>query len=209
MADRMTDALAGLTTDELKMCALQSAQIVRQLGVQSCALGLSVGGTMAAWLAQTQPLDIAVALAPFISVAHVPDALEPALAGTLLLAPDVYLWWDPRNRENVGPAHAYPRFPTHALANALMLGESVRALARTATPRSARIVMAINDRDPAIDNGAALALLEAWQAQGAAAGAYHFRDLDARHDIIEPTTYADAARLVYPVLLDLCDVTPR
>jgi esterase/lipase len=203
LLDKLTPRLAGLTAGELTACAIESLQFGRELGGRVCVLGLSVGATVAAWLAQTQALERAIVVAPFFSVVRVPAMIEPALAGALALAPNIELWWDPRVKERAQPAHAYPRFATHALAQCLQLGEKVRALAREAEPRSAFTILVLNAKDPAIDNAAALEVSALWKAHGAATEDYLFENLDVRHDIIEPATYPDAARLVYPVLLRL------
>jgi hypothetical protein len=158
---------------------------------------------MVAWLAQTHALERAIVISPFFSVAHVPARVEPLLAGALALAPDIELWWDPVRKERVGPPHGYPRFPTHALARCLQLGENVHDLARTTSPLTARSTLVLNAQDPAIDAAAAREVWKLWRDRGVAADEYVFRDLDARHDIIEPETYPAAPLLVYPVLLAL------
>ncbi len=201
--DKLTLALAGLSIDELTACARDAAGAVAGLAPRICVLGLSLGATLVAWLAQTQALDRAIAIAPFFSVVHVPSSLEPLVAGALAAAPNAELWWDPRVREHAPPDHAYPRFSTHALAHCLGLGQIVRESADTAAPRTATTTLVLNAKDPAIDNGAARDVLARWRAHGADADEFVFDNLDVRHDIIEPTTYADAPTLVYPVLLRL------
>jgi esterase/lipase len=144
MLDKLTAELAGLTAAELAACGARSTQLAAGLGARTSVLGLSAGATVAAWLAQTEPLDRVVAVAPFFSVARVPSALEPALAGALTLAPNLQLWWDPRVKAKLGPDHAYPRFATHALAQCLELAQrracscSTRKTPRSTTLRRAR-----------------------------------------------------------------------
>jgi esterase/lipase len=203
LLDKLTPSLAGLRADELTACAAQSAQLADGLGIRVCVLGLSVGATIAAWLAQTQALDRVVAIAPFLSVARVPAMFEPVFAGALARLPNFELWWDPRVKERIGPAHAYPRFATHALAQCLKLGENVRRTAREVGPRAGLSILVLNAKDPAIDNATARELWSVWRKHGGTTDEFTFQNLDVRHDIIEPETYADAATLVYPVLLQL------
>jgi esterase/lipase len=205
LLDKLTAELAGLRADELAAFATQSAYLGGQLGTTLCVLGLSVGATLAAWVAQTEPVARAVAIAPFFSVVRVPSVLEPALAGALALGPNLELWWDPRMKEKIGPAHGYPRFATHALAQCLEFGETVRKLASDTAPRAACCVLVLNAKDPAIDNPAARDVWSRWQAHGATTIEFTFDNLDPRHDIIEPTTYPQAPTLVYPELLRLLD----
>jgi esterase/lipase len=202
LRDKLTAELAGLTADELTACALESVELGAGLGARVSVLGLSVGGTIAAWLGQTHVLDRAVAVAPFLSIVRVPGSVEPAVAAVLGLAPNLELWWDPRVREKAPPDHAYPRFSTHALAQCLQLGQTVRDLAHAAPPRAARTILVLNAKDPAIDNGVAQELAQQWAAHATGSTQHYvFENLDTRHDIIEPSTYPEAATLVYPVLL--------
>jgi esterase/lipase len=203
LRDKLTTSLAELTAAELQACAAGAVELAGSLGASVSVLGLSAGATMAAWLAQTRAVDRAVAIAPFFSVVRVPTLLEPVLTGALELAPNLELWWDPRVKQNAEPDHAYPRFSTHALAQCLQLGETVRGLAKAAAPRAARAILVLNDKDPAIDNAAARDVWDLWRAHGAATDTYTFENLDVRHDIIEPQTYPAASELVYPVLLRL------
>ncbi len=203
LRDKLTTELAGLTADELIACGRQAVQIGAGLGARLCVLGLSVGATLAAWLAQNIAFDRLMAVAPFFSVVRVPSLLEPALAGALALAPNLELWWDPRVKAAARPDHAYPRFATHALAQCLDLGHRVHADARSSAAKARDCILVLNAKDPAIDNGAARAVWTAWQSHGTPTDVYTFEDLDVRHDIIEPETYPQARTLVYPVLLRL------
>jgi esterase/lipase len=203
LRDKLTTELAGLRSAELVDCATAAIDLGGRLATRVSALGLSVGATIVAWIAQTRAIDRALAIAPFFSVVRVPAMLEPALAGALSVVPNLELWWDPRVKEHAEPDHAYPRFATHALAQCLELGERVHHAARDEAPRAARSILVLNAKDPAIDNGAAREVWALWQARGAVTDVYTFEDLDTRHDIIEPATYPAAAQLVYPVLLQL------
>ncbi len=203
LLDKLTSAMAGLTADELTACAADAADLAAPLGAKLSVLGLSLGALLAAWLGQTRSIERAAAIAPFFSVAHVPAPAEPVLAATLARAPNFELWWDPRVKAGVGPPHAYPRFDTRALAACLKLGERIRGIACEAPALAANSLLVLNAKDPAIDNGAARAAWKLLRRRGSSTSEYTFEDLDVRHDIIEPTTYADAATLVYPVLLDL------
>ncbi len=203
LRDKLTADLAGLTAGELIACASGAVELAGPLGARISVLGLSAGATIAAWLAQTHAIDRAVAIAPFFSVVRVPALLEPVLSGTLELVPNLDLWWDPRVKQNAEPEHAYRRFSTHALAQCLQLGETVRGLATAHAPRAARGILVLNAKDPAIDNAAARDIWELWRSHGATADTYTFENLDVRHDIIEPVTFPAASELVYPVLLQL------
>jgi esterase/lipase len=205
LRDKLGTSLAGLTAEELCTFAETSVRLAAGLGATLSVLGLSVGATLAAWLAQTQPLDRAVAVAPFFSVNRIGTLLEPVLAGALELAPNAELWWDPRVKASAKPDHAYPRFATHALAQCLDLGRRIYDAAPRAPARAASSILVLNAKDPAIDAGAARDVWSALRAGGSSTVVFTFENLAARHDIIEPVTYPAAATLVYPVLLQLLD----
>lgn len=203
LRDKLGTSLARLTADELCTFAETSVGLAAGLGTTLCVLGLSVGATLTAWLAHTQPLDRAVAVAPFFSVNRIGTRLEPALAAALQIAPNAELWWDPRVKGSAKPDHAYPRFATHALAQCLDVGRRVYAAARTAPARAATSILVLNAKDPAIDAGAARDVWSAWRAHGSSTAEFTFEHLAERHDIIEPATYPAATTLVYPVLQQL------
>jgi len=119
--------------------------------------------------------------------------------------PNRFFWWDPWLRERQLPAHGYPRYSTHALAQALKLAEELSESARAAAPVAANIVVAINTREPAVSNRAALKLANFWQARGANVRVERFRDLPFAHDVIEPKRYPDVAQRLLPRLVDLID----
>ncbi len=205
LTDKLTTALDALTVAELIESASAAVLLAAPLARRLTVMGLSLGATMVAWIAQTQAIEAAIAIAPFFSVAHVPSLLEPALAGTLEAVPNLELWWDPRKRAAAGPDYGYPRFSTRALARCLQLGARTRDLARTDAPRAQRCTLVLNVKDPAIDNAAARDVFALWRRHAARADTYAFANLDARHDIVDPQTYPQARTLVYPVLLELID----
>ncbi|GAC1423569.1 MAG: hypothetical protein NVSMB5_17420 [Candidatus Velthaea sp.] len=201
-ADKQTSALKMLTADELQIAGLESVKIAAGLGSRVDVLGLSVGGTLAAWLAQTCALGTAIAVAPFFSIKAVASMFEPLLEGALELLPDAELWWNPKLKAAQGPAHGYPRFATHALAESMKLGDRTIDLAKQQPPQAQHAIVVTNPRDPAVNNDAARRLLAMWSAHGADAREIVLDEAGERHDIIEPETFPEARTLVYPALLE-------
>ena len=60
LLDKLTTALEALTVEELTDAAATALSLTSGLGSGANALGLSVGATMVAWLAQTHAFDRAV-----------------------------------------------------------------------------------------------------------------------------------------------------
>ncbi|HEY0384219.1 MAG TPA: alpha/beta fold hydrolase [Candidatus Elarobacter sp.] len=203
LRDRLTRDLTNVTVDELADAATEAFALTRALGATVSALGLSLGGTMVQWLAQTQPLDLAVPIAPFLIPYPLPPVIgEPAMR-VLATLPGMYFWWDYHVKEKCLPHYAYPGYPTHALARIVLFGDVIFARAETTKPLADRCVLVLNEPDGAIDNGVARKLTALWNAHGAG-----YRELvlpglpglAGAHDVIDPTTYPAGRHAVYPKL---------
>jgi hypothetical protein len=117
------------------------------------------------------------------------------------------VWWDHRKRARAGLACHYPRFSTHALAEAFRLGRQVYVAAGIGAPAAREIVAVQSPRDPAVNNAATRAVLRRWRAAGTARvdEVVLSPEIGRLHDVIGP--YQDLARVdyVYPLLFDLID----
>jgi carboxylesterase len=200
--DRLTRALANLTVAQLESATTDAYRLTRGLGRRVSAVGLSLGGTMALYLAQTQPIDLAVPVSPFLMPIHVPDGIGLTAMRTLAHRPDRYVWWDPRVKEKCPPPYAYPGFPTHGLAQIVFFGnEVVKASKLLRAPQGRACTLVTNRNESAVNNAITFDVMRAWKARGARYGQVVLSDLGApRHDIIDPTTFPQAATLVYPKL---------
>jgi alpha-beta hydrolase superfamily lysophospholipase len=203
LRDRMTDALALLTQAELKMAGIEAMRIAFGLGKRANTMGLSLGGVMSAWIAQAAHIGTTVAISPFFALPWFGRAINDYVTRLMLWLPNHWVWWDPRLKENCKPDHAYPRFPTHALATLMEFGEGAFRVAEHTPPLAQRCVLALNARDPAINLGVAKQLWTIWQHRAEMVETFEFTDLPAIHDIIEPTTFTEAPVLVYPRLVAL------
>ena len=204
LKDRLTRTLAGLTVAELQHSAEEALRVTRGLGQRVCAMGFSLGGTLALWLQQTQPIDLVVPIAPLLMPIGVPRRLGMAAMRLLYTLPDIYWWWDWRLREKCLPAYAYPGFPTHALAVGVFLGDAIFVRAEEMAPLGRRCVLVTNENESAVNNGVGRALLKLWRARSADCREVVLRGLGSpRHDIIDPTTFPQGRTLVYPNLIQI------
>ena len=164
LADRMTDAHAAMTAQDLIDYAQYGVDLAQGLGRNVTVVGLSVSGISAAWLAQNRDdIDEVFLLAPFFAPAVIPDPLTPAFASALTRLPNRMMWWDPRVRENLpGPPYNYPRFPTRALGEALRLGLNTAQSDRKL--RVDKLGVILTEKDRAVNNARTHRLVEQWRA---------------------------------------------
>jgi hypothetical protein len=205
-ADQMTLALAGLTAEEIAAATEQAIDLASGLGGRVTVVGLSGGGTMAAWAGQYRAdADGTIAIAPFLSPHIVPTWATRAAMNLMLLLPNVMVPWDPRQPD--GPPamdYAYPRWASHALAEFIRLGEVVGESARASAPLAPGLGMLINEADTAVSNAMARRLIAAWRGQGRTVDEEVLpRALRLGHDLIDPRQFDANTPAVYPVIIDM------
>jgi alpha-beta hydrolase superfamily lysophospholipase len=202
--DRMSTALGDLTARELRTFARDSVAAAYDLGTEVHVVGFSLGGLLAAWIAQTMEVARVTAIAPFLGVAGLPRRFTPGAAEFALRAPNAMLWWNPLLRERLGPAHGYPRFATHAVAQASRLASGLFALAAVEAPRASEIAIVLNAFETTVNNRAARRLAWEWAREARQrTHLYRMKGLGPAHDIIEPMRSPENIRRVYPPLVDL------
>jgi pimeloyl-ACP methyl ester carboxylesterase len=206
LADRMTGELSHLSAADMAATVSEALEIAAGLGEKVTVAGLSLGGILAAWLAQFQPgVDRAVVIAPLFSIPVLPEWFSDLLGFIADKAPNFYVWWNWKAKADPpGPPYGYPRFPSHAYGEMLKLGYEVKSAARREPPRSpGDIRVVVNLADPAVNNVATSRLADAWGRHGASVKTYEFpRELGLGHDIISPEQPYARTDVTYPVLID-------
>jgi carboxylesterase len=205
LADRMNTDHARLTAEQLVTYADETIDIAHGLGEQVIMMGLSMGGIVTAWAAQNRTdLDLAVVISPAFGARVIPAHLTVAAMNIVLRLPDVFIWWNPRLKENVPPPYGYPRFSLHVVAQTMRLGFAVQAQAKNMPPAAKRIVVVFNPNDPAVNNTLNMQVVKLWQAQHGNVSTYEFENsLNLEHDFIDPKQPNQQIEIVYPRLIDL------
>lgn len=203
-SDRLTTALAALTDDELRSFARDCIDAARTLGQRTTIAGFSAGGTLALWLAQREPVDRVVAIAPFLGAAAVPRPVMDVAMRALLHLPNWFVWWDPVRRERQMPEHGYPRYATHAVAQLYRISSDVMRDA-SQLPAAHRIVLVTNRGEASVSNAAIARTLRRWTTAGAAVEKIELRGMPPSHDVIEPLRSVALAQRVFPIVLDAID----
>lgn len=202
--DRLTDALAGLTGDELRAFALDALEATRTLGDAVTVAGFSAGGTLALWLAQRDAFDRAVGIAPFLGAAAFPKPVMDLAVAAMLRLPNRFVWWDPVRRDRQLPEHGYPRYATHALGNLYDVARDVMQNANR-VPRAHDVAVVLNRGEAAVNNAVIAATIRRWQAVGASIERVELRGMPPSHDIIEPDRNPALAERVFPTILAAID----
>jgi len=206
LADRMTDELRHLSATEMAATVSEALEIAAGLGEKVTVAGISLGGILAAWLAQFRPsVERAVVIAPLFSLPVVPEWFSDFLGFIADSVPNFYIWWDWKEKANApGTPYGYPRFPSHGYGEMLKLAHEVKSTARREAPRSgAEIRVVVNLADPAVNNVSTFRVADAWRRHGASVKTYEFaRELGLGHDIISPAQPYARTDVTYPVLLD-------
>lgn len=190
--------LARLTAQELRDLGDHSVDVARGLGDTIVVSGLSAGGTVAAWVAQYRPeVQRVVLVAPALEVTHVPSLLHGAVLRLALRVPNVTR---ASPRDSTEPDRE-PGWATHAVAQTLELGVSVRDAAGDHPPAVHQIAVLLNAHDHTIANGAAIDLARRWRRRGALTAVYMLPDsLALPHDVIDPRHPGSNIGAVYPVV---------
>jgi len=204
--DRMTEAIANLRASDLQMASLRAVAAAAQCAERVVVLGISVGATLAAWLAARTRIDTAIALAPFCGLHGVPGTANDALGAVLRAAPNRFSWWDPRRKEAQEPPHGYPRFATRSIGESLRISTDLDASPSRLHAR--RVVLALNENDPVVNNPFARRRFETLRARGIELQEVGLQGMPPIHDLIEPQIPQEQTELVYPLLIDLIEQQP-
>lgn len=203
--DRLNSSISELRAEHLVALANQSADAAHGLGEHVTVAGMSLGGSLAGYLAQTHDhVDRAVLIAPMFGLRWIPGALQRRLGSLAYALPNFYIWWDASLKERLPPDYGYPRFSTHAYASLFNIASDTVGSARAAAPKAREIAVLTNANEPGLENQFTYRLVEAWRARGAHVSRHEFPLTDRLpHDLIDPSNPSQKTELVYPVVTRL------
>jgi esterase/lipase len=207
--NRLATDWARLSAGDMLKAGNQAVDLARGLGTRVTAAGLSFSGATVAWMAQNRTdLSRAVLLAPFLAPAGVPRWARTPLERLLLRLPNMFSWWNRKERENLdGPPYAYPRFPTRVIGETMLLGRTVLEESRSQAPRCSSILVVTTASDTAADNSMTAELVENWRhLRPKGLETFEFPAADeVPHDFVDPNQPNQKTALVYPKLIELLE----
>jgi pimeloyl-ACP methyl ester carboxylesterase len=203
--DRMTDAIANMRASDLEAVALQAVVVGALCAERVVVAGISVGATLAGWLAARTRIDTGIAIAPFCGLREFPGGANDALGAILRSAPNRFGWWDPRSKEAQPPPHGYPRFATRALGESLRISAEIGVVPGGSAVHGRRVILVVNGREPVVNNAHAARRFGSLRARGVAYEHVVLHGLPGVHDIIEPAIPQACTDVVYPQLIELIE----
>ena len=202
-SDRLNTAIAELRRDHLIALADRAVLATAGLGERVTVAGLSLGGVLTGYLAQSHDgVERAVLIAPMFGLRPIPGPGLTALSGLARALPNFYVWWNRRAKADVQPPHGYPRFATHAYAALFQAGRLVLRSARARPPKAKSIAVITNAAEPRLDNRFTNELVAVWRRHGAKVETYEFPASEKLpHDLIDPVSNPpDVIARSYPVV---------
>lgn len=202
--NRMTEALANLRAGDLEAASLEATAIGALCGERVVVAGISVGATVAGWIAARTAIDSAIAIAPFSGLRGLPGASNDLLGTVLRGLPNAFGWWDPRVKERQPPLHGYPRFATRALGESLLVS-TLQTRVDAGGRHARRAILVLNANDPVINNAHAERRFAPLRDLGVAYERIVLHGLPKIHDVVEPAIPQARTELVYPRLIELIE----
>jgi carboxylesterase len=193
-------ALSALTAAQLRGVADSVVNEARGLGDSVVIIGLSMGGTIGAWIAQQREVSRVILIAPAIEPGRIPSLMDRPLIGLADRLPPITRRSPPdtaRPDREVG-------FNLRAVAETLELGSSILGQAAREASRTRDIVVLVNASDRTIQESAAEALARNWLQHGATVLVFELPDsLRLPHNIIDPIGVRVAGNAVLNLLRQL------
>lgn len=205
--DRLNTSIAHLRADHLIALANRACEVGLSMGDRVTIAGLSLGGILTGYLAQTRDgIDRAVLIAPMLGLKPIPGPVLDAMSRIAKVVPNFYVWWNGQTKDRLGPPYGYPRFSTHAYAALFDTGRLLVTSARKSAPKTLSTVVVTNAAEPRLDNRFTYRLIESWRRRGATIETYEFPESEhLPHDLIDPGNAQQNTAFVYPIVSRLIE----
>jgi carboxylesterase len=187
-----------MTAEGLRDFADATTDIAAGLGDSVTVVGLSAGGTVAAWIGQNRrEVERVVLIAPAFQVTHVPSFFERALVNLGSRGPNV----THRSPSEPTQPDLDPGIATKGVAQVFRLGIAVRRSANDLPSATRELILLVNAHDRTVKAAPVFDLGREWARNGADVRIYEFPDsLRLPHNVMEAAHRGGNASAVYPTL---------
>jgi pimeloyl-ACP methyl ester carboxylesterase len=194
--------LKRLSAKKLARYADQAVDLGRGLGEKTDVMGLSLGGTVAAWMAQERgDVERVVVIAPGMAMPGLPYFVTWGMTNFFDHIPDLSIGHSGKL------SHEYQGWSTGGIVDTFVLGKYVRHRSAKESPAAGEITVLLNPNDDTISNPQAEELVDAWRDRGHAVKLVWLPDQPVLgHDIIDPGQDWARPGFVYPRLMRLLGV---
>jgi alpha-beta hydrolase superfamily lysophospholipase len=188
--------VSDLTAEDLALWTDVSIDIASGLGGRVRVLGLSMGGTAAAWAAQFREVDRVVTVAPALSLARLPGFANDGFTNLFVRLPAIPV------RVTGDLDHSYPGENSRAAAEMLLLARAVREEAAAKSPATQDITVVTNAADEQVRNDDIADLADSWTAGGADVRTVTFpASLGLVHDVVDAQQPKARTDVTWPLMI--------
>ncbi|MGZ3332366.1 MAG: alpha/beta hydrolase [Gemmatimonadaceae bacterium] len=192
--------LGQLTAESLRNAADAAIDVGSGLGDTVVVLGLSLGGDMAAWVAQFRPVNRVVIVAPALGLSHMSSTVERLLMNLMLRLPN----YSRKGGPNTLRPDRELGWSSRGVGQMLRLGAAIRRAAEKHAPKARDIRVLVNANDRTVNRHAIDELVGLWSAAGRHVSMFELADsLRLPHDIVDPDELTGNTKVTYPVILAL------
>lgn len=195
--------LENTTTEGLRLFSDEIVDMAAGLGGEITVVGLSGGGTVAAWIAQNRSdVNRAVLIAPLYGLAPVPPFASTMLGNLFARIPEI-TW---ASSSEVPRESVYLGWSTRGIAEYLVFSRAAQPVAVGEPAQVKNIVLVTNGNDHTVNNGMSEAIVQKWETAGATVTRYQFDEsLGLPHDYIDISAIGDKSQWIYPILIGLIE----
>jgi esterase/lipase len=192
--------LGKMRADALRDVADAAINIASGLGDTVIVFGVSLGGNVAAWVAQFRPVQRVVIASPALGLSHLSTTWQTPTMNIMLRVPN-YSASDPA--DTLRPDRTLG-WSTRGVGEMLKLGTGVRRAADDQPPLAHDIRVLANLSDATINRSAIDELVDHWQDRGGHVVYYELTDsLKLPHDIVDPDEKTGNPKITDPIILAL------
>lgn len=188
------------------LTAWEAVDIAQGLGENVIVVGLSINGTVTAWLsAERDDIQTAAILSPLFAPHGMGRRTAFVLGNLFSLLPPMLMWWDDEQREKLyRPSWSYPRFPSRGISGAFQLSHELWNLAGRPPLQAKRTIIVLSDSDKAINPDVVRQFATRWNERSPGSVTVHTfpKEENVLHDFIDPQQPNEQTKTVYPRLLE-------